>query len=126
MHRPYQRYQIPLSVIAQYQAGATLSEIARETKCHHGSISAFLKRNGVEVKNNNKKTAEIDLGLALLSTVCNPGVELTLEDIAAWCNCSRERIRQIEEIALRKMRKKLKAFLTPEELSCYPQLEEMI
>ena len=53
------------------------------------------------------KTDDVALGLALLSTVCIPGVPLTDSDIAAWCGCSRQAIQRIERIALRKLRTSL-------------------
>ena len=49
----------------------------------------------------------IDLGLALLSVVRQPGVELTQADIAAWCDCSAQTILNIKRSALAKMRAKL-------------------
>jgi Sigma-70, region 4 len=57
---------------------------------------------------------QIDLGLALLSVLTKPGATLTQEDIAAWCDCHRGRIWQIERDALRKLRRKLE---TDEQLS---------
>ncbi len=51
---------------------------------------------------------EIDLGLAVLSaSELFRGVPLSAEVIAAACSCSRERIRQIEQRALRKLRNRL-------------------
>lgn len=50
---------------------------------------------------------DIDLGLALLSTYLEPGVGLTQQDIAAWCDCNPGRIGQIERSALAKLRKRL-------------------
>src|SRR5262245_50853771 len=51
----------------------------------------------------------IELGLAVSALTMLPGETRTLEEIAAYCNCSRERIRQIEFRALRKMRIRLEA-----------------
>jgi DNA adenine methylase len=45
------------------------------------------------------------LGLALLSALCKPGEELSLEDIAAWCDCSPSTIQRIEKAALKKARR---------------------
>lgn len=58
----------------------------------------------------------IDLGLALLSVLRIPGVPLALTDIAAWCECSKSRIYQIEKTALRKVRARLvaKEFAEPD------------
>ncbi len=35
------------------------------------------------------------MGLALLSILCKPGEEMTLEDIAAWCDCAPSTIHRI-------------------------------
>jgi len=44
------------------------------------------------------------LGLALLAVLRKPGEELTLEDIAAWCDCRPSTIHRIEKAALKKAR----------------------
>lgn len=49
----------------------------------------------------------IDLGLAVLSIVNREGQRMTLEEIADVCECSIERVRQIEARALAKMRSRL-------------------
>jgi hypothetical protein len=49
------------------------------------------------------KTQRVELGLALLSIVCRPGVPLTHRDIAAWCGCHWNAIFQIEQNALKKL-----------------------
>ena len=49
----------------------------------------------------------IDLGLALLSVLRQPGERLSLEDIAAWCDCPQQSIARIERRALRKLRQRL-------------------
>jgi hypothetical protein len=49
----------------------------------------------------------IDLGLAILSSVEHrlpEGARRSQDEIAAYCECSKTRIQQIEERALRKMR----------------------
>ena len=51
--------------------------------------------------------ARIDLGLALLSVVRKPGERLTLEDMAAWCDCPPQTLQRIEQRALRKLRQRL-------------------
>lgn len=53
------------------------------------------------------KRERSDLGAALLQRRCIPGVPLPLEDIAAWMGISRERVRQIQENGLRKIRLRL-------------------
>ncbi len=42
------------------------------------------------------------MGLALLSVLRKPGEALTLEDIAAWCDCPPSTIYRIEKEALKK------------------------
>jgi hypothetical protein len=44
----------------------------------------------------------VDLGLALLSVLRQPGEPLTVEDIAAWCECAPSTIHRIELAALKK------------------------
>lgn len=59
----------------------------------------------------------IDLGLSLLGCLRRPGETLTSHDIAAWCGCSRAAIQAIEERALRKVRLRLAATATDQELA---------
>lgn len=54
------------------------------------------------------KSQRIDLGLALLARRTLPGETYTHTEIAAYCGCSSERIRQIEMRALRKVRARFK------------------
>jgi hypothetical protein len=53
-----------------------------------------------------RPAARIDLGLAVMSAWAKSEVKrgYTSTEIAAWCECSRERIRQIERRALLKLR----------------------
>lgn len=53
------------------------------------------------------KQARVDLGLALLSCHAVPGIEYTLEEIAAWAGCTHQRIRQIEQRAMKNLRRAL-------------------
>ena len=48
------------------------------------------------------RNANIDLGLAILASTSEP--PHTAQTIAAYCGCSRQRIQQIEQKALRKLR----------------------
>jgi DNA-directed RNA polymerase sigma subunit (sigma70/sigma32) len=48
------------------------------------------------------RRANIDLGLAILASTSEP--PHTCRTIAAYCGCSRQRIQQIEQNALRKFR----------------------
>jgi len=50
---------------------------------------------------------DIDLGLAAARAL-NPGKQMTCDEIAAYCSCSRNRIHQIERKALAKVRRLLK------------------
>ena len=59
------------------------------------------------------KTARVDLGLALLSTVALPGVCYSRVEIAAWCGCTDAAIYNIEQVALKKIRNAL-LFRDPE------------
>ncbi|WP_042724556.1 sigma factor-like helix-turn-helix DNA-binding protein [Chthoniobacter flavus] len=49
--------------------------------------------------------AYIDLGLAILGAVTEPGQCRTHEEIAAYCGCTKQAISQIEWRAIRKLRK---------------------
>lgn len=53
------------------------------------------------------KRDRADLGAALLQRRCIPGNPLPLEDIAVWMGISRERVRQIQDNGLRKIRLRL-------------------
>lgn len=64
---------------------------------------------------------DMDLGLAILSCLAIPGVPLTQQDIAAFAGCTRQRIEQIENGALRKLRIRLK-FLAADKGELYSQL----
>ncbi len=48
--------------------------------------------------------SSIDLGLAISAHHSTLGVPRTADSIAAYCSCSRQRIQQIEEKAMRKCR----------------------
>lgn len=54
------------------------------------------------------KRKRVDLGLDLLARRAMPGAAYSHTEIAAWCGCSAERIRQIERRALRKVRARFK------------------
>jgi hypothetical protein len=69
------------------------------------------------VKHGAEKVS-IDLGLALLSVLREPGERLTLDDIAAWCECDRSRIAQIEFRALRKVRRRIEVDAAAADKDC--------
>jgi len=50
---------------------------------------------------------DIDLGIAIAHAL-NPGKQLTCDQIAAYADCSRKRIHQIERKALAKVRRLLR------------------
>lgn len=52
-----------------------------------------------------RRTRRIDLGLAILAVLRQPAVRYTVREIAAWCDCSPTTIINIEQRALRKIRK---------------------
>ena len=54
------------------------------------------------MKGRLARNANIDLGLAILASTSEP--PHTCKTIAAYCGCSRQRIQQIEQKALRKLR----------------------
>ena len=54
------------------------------------------------MKGRLPRNANIDLGLAILASTSEP--PHTAQTIAAYCGCSRQRIQQIEQKALRKLR----------------------
>lgn len=54
-----------------------------------------------------EKSLRIDLGLELLYIRRLRGVELTQDDIAAWCGCTDGSIFLIEQRALKKLRNRL-------------------
>jgi DNA-directed RNA polymerase sigma subunit (sigma70/sigma32) len=58
--------------------------------------------------------ASIDLGLAVSGLHARKGVPMTTREIAAFCGCSKQRITQIEERALRKLRNRLMFVKDPE------------
>ncbi len=68
------------------------------------------------------KRQRIDLGLALLGRVAEPRTAYDAAEIAAWCNCSRQRISQIELTALRKVLREL-TLLEPE---LFAELRDMM
>ena len=59
---------------------------------------------------------DIDIGLAALSKHNKHGQQMTLDDMAYVCNCDRERIRQIQNQALRKLRSRIMENGETEEL----------
>jgi hypothetical protein len=59
------------------------------------------------------KTRRIDLGLALLHRRAIPGVSYGPDEIAWWCGCTDQAIRNIEQRALKKIRNFLQ-FQRPE------------
>jgi DNA-directed RNA polymerase sigma subunit (sigma70/sigma32) len=54
------------------------------------------------MKGRLARNGNIDLGLAILASTSEP--PHTCQTIAAYCGCSRQRIQQIEQKALRKLR----------------------
>ena len=62
----------------------------------------FSTKGWTDMKGRLARNANIDLGLAILASTSQP--PHTSRTIAAYCGCSRQRIQQIEQKALRKLR----------------------
>ena len=60
------------------------------------------QRDRIDMKGRLPRNANIDLGLAILASTSEP--PHTAQTIAAYCGCSRQRIQQIEQKTLRKLR----------------------
>lgn len=58
------------------------------------------------MKSQNKNSA-IDLGLAVLCVVLEPGETMPLADVADVCSCSKDSIYQIERRVIKKVRSRL-------------------
>lgn len=56
------------------------------------------------------RIARVDLGLALLECLVKPNVPIASEDIAAWCDISRQGVEWLEKRAMRKVRQRLGQF----------------
>ena len=56
---------------------------------------------------------QTDLGLELLRIAAVPGVAYSQWELAAWMGCTATNVRLIERRALRKLRHRLPAELTP-------------
>ena len=54
------------------------------------------------------KTARINLGIDLLHALREPGKRCTVEEVAAWSDCSVQAVQQIEKAALEKLRRALR------------------
>lgn len=59
----------------------------------------------------HRQNSRIDLGLAVLRIVNNPGEPLSLSEIADVCGCSKSTIHRYEKSALRKVRAALHAVI---------------
>jgi hypothetical protein len=51
-----------------------------------------------------RNTSNVDLGLAISGALLRPGERRQATDIAAFCGCSPQNIRQLETRALKKLR----------------------
>jgi hypothetical protein len=63
------------------------------------------------------KSERVDLGLAVAACHAQRGREMTLDEIALWCGCTREAIRLIEFRALGKLRRQMPAEVRDELLT---------
>src|SRR5258708_481383 len=56
----------------------------------------------METETELSKSRRIDLGLAILSVLAQPGARYTLADIAAFCDCTKGTVEVIERKAMAK------------------------
>lgn len=67
--------------------------------------------NGVETTRKRRELANrIDLGLAISGSLLGKGQTRTLEELSAFCDCTKENIRIIADTALAKLRYRLARF----------------
>lgn len=81
----------------------TVPQASREGTDDYGRVRSELGRYG----SRKQRTADINLGLAILHTLCRPGIPLAYDDIAAWCGCSASAIQLIERKALQKLARRI-------------------
>ena len=60
-----------------------------------------------KIRETAPKGVEIDLGLAISGATLPPGQRRDSQEMANYCNCSKQLIHQIEKKAIRKVRKAL-------------------
>jgi hypothetical protein len=68
-------------------------------------IAAFRASQEAGRVHRLQRSESIDLGLAVLSVLREPGETFSVAEIAAWCGCSPAWIAQIEQTALKKLRR---------------------
>jgi hypothetical protein len=85
---------------------------AKNLRGKHESRKGISGMSNVELR-PVKEPLRIDLGLAIAATHVTRGVGLTQREIAAYCGCSQQRIFQIEQRALRKLRNRLRFVKDP-------------
>ena len=82
----------------------------KSTKVHSGSISLQ------SPERSKKKLTMVDLKLRAMVESAQPGKAYTLQEIADVVGVSRERIRQIEEQGMRKLRNKMYAIMKDDNI----------
>ncbi len=63
-----------------------------------------------------KKSERINLGLAILSALAEPHAQLSCEDIAAWCDCDPESVKNIEHKAIAAVRRAMVKAIRQEKI----------
>ena len=66
---------------------------------------------------NAPKLTPVDVKLRLMASAAEPGKAYTLQEIADVVGVSRERVRQLEFAALRRLRKKMKKLMKDDNLN---------
>lgn len=65
---------------------------------------SFSRRKFRDRNLNDERAERVNLGLAISAATMRPGQERTLPEIAAYCDCSKQLISQLEKRAIRKVR----------------------
>jgi hypothetical protein len=79
------------------------------TSCYRSAYESERARlAAAKIKPRTEKDLQFDLGLAVLSYHLKPGDRLTIETIAEVCGVSPQRICQIQDKALRKLRRRMR------------------
>lgn len=75
-----------------------MNVILMPTKTRRDTVDEEVAEEG------KSKSERINLGLTLLSVAAKPGASFTIYDIAAWCGCTDQAVKKIQDTALMKLR----------------------
>jgi hypothetical protein len=88
-------------------------KVSRETGLSPRTVLDYWKLGKTPKKcigfSSYAKTDEVNLSLAVMATLNEPGQNQTLKSIAEVCGISKEAIRSIEQKALRNIRRKVRS-----------------